>query len=393
MDRRLLVLAAGMFAVGTDSFVVAGILPQVAGSLGVSVSLAGQMVTVYALSYALLSPVIAALLAHWPRKQLLLAGIAVFVLGNALTALAPTIAWVLASRVIAGLGAAMYSPTATATGASLVTPERRARALAIVLAGLSSATALGAPMGTLIAGFGDWRATMWFVSIVGTVAGLGVWTLMPAIAALPAATLRQRLAPLKDGRIALVLLTTLMAYAGAFSVYTYIGVIFDRVTGGSASVLAGLLLVWGVAATIGNLAAGRLTDRMGSRKIIFAALAIAAVNFALTPWSSAHLWSALVAIVVWALCGWGLLVPQQHRLISLSPAAAPLLMGLNSAALYVGVSAAGVLGATGIKLFERHQVGLLAAVLVALALGIAVLADLRIRNAAKPVRQGALHHG
>eukprot|EP01038_Epipyxis_sp_PR26KG_P002818 gene2818-3999_t len=79
MDRRLIVLAAGMFAIGTDSFVVAGILPQVAQSLGVSIGVAGQMVTLYALSYALLSPVIAATLAHWPRKRLLLAGLAVFV--------------------------------------------------------------------------------------------------------------------------------------------------------------------------------------------------------------------------------------------------------------------------------------------------------------------------
>jgi DHA1 family inner membrane transport protein len=382
MDRRLIVLAAGMFAVGTDSFVVAGILPQVAATLGVSIPLAGQMVTLYAISYALLSPTIAALLAHWPRKRLLLAGVGVFVFGNAVTALAPSIGWVLASRVIAGLGAAMYSPTATATGASLVPPERRASALAIVIAGLSSATALGAPLGTLIAGLGDWRATMWFVSIVGSLAGLGVWALLPAIPALPAATLRQRLAPLKDPRIALVLLTTLAAYAGAFSVYTYIGVIFDRVTGGSPSVLAGLLLIWGVAATVGNLAAGRMTDRLGSRNIIFGALLLAAVNFALTPWSSAQLWSAVLAIVVWALCGWGLLVPQQHRLIGLEPTAAPLLMGLNSAALYLGVSSAGVLGAAGIALLERHSVGLLAAILVMLAFGIAVMADRLIRSSA-----------
>lgn len=394
MDRRLIVLAAGMFAVGTDSFVVAGILPQVAATLGVSVSLAGQMVTVYALSYALLSPTVAALAAHWPRKRLLLAGLAVFVAGNAMTALAPSIGWVLASRLVAGLGAAMYSPTATATGASLVPPERRASALAIIIAGLSSATALGAPLGTLIAGLGDWRATMWFVSIVGGVAGLGVWAMLPAIPALPAATLRQRLAPLKDPRIALVLLTTLAAYAGAFSVYTYIGVIFDRVTGGSPSVLAALLLVWGSAATLGNLAAGRLTDLLGSRRIIFAALLAMALNFALTPWTSAHLWSAVLAIVVWGVCGWGLLVPQQHRLIGLAPAAAPLLMGLNSAALYVGVSSAGVLGGAAIAMLERHSVGLLAAVLVALAFGIAVLADRLIhataaRNtAAAPARVG-----
>ncbi|SHG72157.1 MFS transporter [Massilia sp. CF038] len=378
MDRRLLVLAAGMFAVGTDSFVVAGILPQVAASLGVSIPLAGQMVTLYALSYALLSPTVAALAGHWPRRKLLLTGLVIFVIGNAITALAPSIGWVLASRVIAGLGAAMYSPTATATGASLVAPERRAAALAIVIAGLSSATALGAPLGTLIAGVGDWRATMWFVSAVGTIAAIAVWFSLPPIPALPSATLRQRLAPLADARITLTLLTTLLAYAGAFSVYTYVGVVFDRVTHGSSSMLAGLLLVWGLAATIGNLVAGKLTDRFGSRRIIHAALVIMALNFALTPWSSAHAVTSVLAIVVWGLCGWGLLVPQQHRLITLAPAAAPLLMGLNSAALYVGVSSAGVLGAAGLGWFDPHRLGLMAGALVALAFGMALLADRHI---------------
>lgn len=155
MDRRLLVLAIGMFAVGTDSFVIAGILPDVAASFGVPVAVAGQMVTIYALGFALLSPVIAATMAHWPRKRLLLTGLAIFIAGNMLTAVAPTIGLALASRLIAALGAAMYSPTATATAASLVPPEKRATALAIVIAGLSSATALGAPMGTFIGGLSD----------------------------------------------------------------------------------------------------------------------------------------------------------------------------------------------------------------------------------------------
>ena len=384
MDRRLIVLAAGMFAIGTDSFVVAGILPQVAQSLGVSIGVAGQMVTLYALSYALLSPVIAATLAHWPRKRLLLAGMAVFVLGNLITALAPTIEWVLASRLLAGLGAAMFSPTATAAGASLVPPEKRAHALAIVIAGLTSATAFGSPMGTFIGGLGDWRGTMWFVTAVGLASGVAVYALLPHIPALPAVTLRQRLAPLKDSRVLLTLLTTLAAYSGLFAVYTYIGVTFDRVTGGKPDLLAGLLLLWGVAATVGNLGAGKLTDRYGSRAIIYGALAIATVNFALLPWATAHLWSAALSIVVWGLCGWGLIVPQQHRLISLAPASAPLLLGLNSAALYVGVSAAGLIGAASISLFDRHHIGLVGAALLAAGLALARLADRLIRQEQAP---------
>lgn len=381
MDRRLLALAAGMFAVGTDSFVVAGILPQVAKSLDVSISAAGQMVTVYALSYALLSPVIAAVASHWPRKRLLLAGMAIFIAGNAITAMAPTLGWVLASRFIAGLGAAMYSPTASASAAAIAQPEKRAQALAVVIAGLSSATALGSPLGTFIGGIGDWRDTLWFVTVVGVAAAVAVYIMLPSIAALPSASLRQRLAPLQDWRVTLTLLTTLGAYAGLFSVYTYMGVSFDRATGGRPEVLAGLMLLWGVAATVGNLAAGRLTDRFGSRVIINSAIVILLLDFLALPWSSASLPTAALALIVWGVCGWGLVVPQQARLISIAPAAAPLLLGLNSAALYVGVSSAGVIGATGIAMFDRHLLGLVAAIPIALAFGFAQLADRQIRSA------------
>ncbi|MGY2491378.1 MFS transporter [Cupriavidus sp. CP313] len=378
MDRRLLILAGGMFAIGTDSFVVAGVLSQVSASLNVSVALAGQMVTLYALSYALLSPVIAAAAAHWPRKRLLLTGLAVFVLGNVITAVAPSIELVLASRLLAGLGAAMFSPTATATGASLVPPEQRGRALAIVIAGLSSATALGAPLGTFIGGWLDWRATMWFVAVVGTLAAVGVAWRLPDIPTLPAVSLARRLAPLGDARVLLTLLTTWLAYAGLFLVYTYIGLSFDRATGGDTRVLAALLLLWGMAATIGNLAAGRLTDRFGSRRIINAAIAAVALDFALLPWTSASLATAVPALVVWGLCGWGLLVPQQHRLISITPSAAPLLLGLNSAAVYIGVSMSGLIGGAAITWLDRHALGLVGAAFIAVGLVVAEWAQQRI---------------
>ena len=166
--------------------------------------------------------------------------------------------------------------------------------------------------------------------------------------------------------------------------YTYIGISFDRATGGNAQVLAALLLLWGLAATIGNLAAGQLTDRFGSRVIINGAIALLVLNFLLLPWTSASLPSAVVALLVWGICGWGLVVPQQARLIGIAPAAAPLLMGLNSAALYVGVSAAGVIGATGIALADHHLLGLIAAIPVALAFVFAQLATHGIRKAAVP---------
>lgn len=384
MDKRLLILSAGMFAIGTDSFVVAGVLDQVSQSIGVSIALAGQMVTVYALSYALLSPVIAAAAARCPRKLLLLAGLVIFVVGNVLTALASNMHLVLASRLLAGLGAAMFSPTATAAGASLVPPEQRGRALAIVVAGLSSATALGAPLGTFIGGWLGWRATMWFVAALGTLAAIGVAWRLPGIPNQPVVSLAQRLAPLRDARVLMTLLTTSLVYSGLFLVYTYVGSSFDRATGGDARVLAGLLLLWGSSATAGNLIAGSLTDRFGSRIIINTTIAVVAVDFALLPWTSSSLAGAVPAIFVWGLCGWGLLVPQQHRLMSIAPSSAPLLLGLNSASIYVGVSMSGLLGGVVMGWMSSHALGWVGAVFITVALGVAESAYQRIARPAQP---------
>jgi predicted MFS family arabinose efflux permease len=278
----------------------------------------------------------------------------------------------------------MYSPTATAAGASLVPPEQRGRALAFIVAGLSSATALGAPLGTFIGGWLDWRATMWFVAAVGSLAAVGIAWRLTHISDLPAVRLARRLAPLGDARVLLTLLTTWLACAGLFLVYTYIGSSFDRATGRDARVLAGLLLLWGAAATVGNLVAGRLTDRFGSRRIINAAIAIAALDFALFPWSSASFATAVPALIVWGLCGWGLLVPQQHRLISVTPAAAPLLLGLNSAAIYLGVSMSGLLGGVAIMWVDSHALGLVGAVFISVSLLVAERAQRRIARPTSP---------
>lgn len=368
MDSRLLVLALGTFAIGTDSFVVAGILPDISRSLQVSVGAAGQLITVYAFTYAVMTPLMAALTVQWPRKRVLLAGLGIFVVGNILTAVLPTFDLVLASRAMAGAGGAMFTPAASAAAAALVAPERRGRALAVVLAGLSGATALGAPIGTLVGSAGDWRLTMWLVAALGVLVALAVGANLPHVPTPPPLRLRERLAPLGDARVVATLSTTFLVLSGLYVVYNYISLALDRATGGDGTVLAALLSIWGVAATVGNLGAGSLTDRLGSRRIINLAILVVALNFVLMPWSSRTLPGAVVALVVWGLCGWGFLVPQQHRLVGIAPALGPILLALNAATIYIAVSFSGALGAVVLQAIGPHHLGLAGAALILLGL-------------------------
>lgn len=158
------VLDLGAFAVGTDVFVIAGLLPAISGSLHVSVGAAGQLVSVFALAYALLSPVLAALTCRWSGRTVLLTALAVFAAGNLMTAVAPGYVLVPAARVIAAAGAAMFTPNAGATAAALAGPEHRGQAIAIVTVGLTTSLALGSPLGTAIGDAPGWRAAMWLVS-------------------------------------------------------------------------------------------------------------------------------------------------------------------------------------------------------------------------------------
>jgi DHA1 family inner membrane transport protein len=378
MDRRLLVLALGMFALGTDSFVVAGVLPQISHAFQVSIGTAGQMTTVYAITYALLAPTIAAVAAGISRKKLLLSGLGVFVVANLATALSPTFAIALLTRMIAGVGAAMFAPTATGAAAMIVPPARRGFALSVVIAGLTAATALGSPTGAVIGGLGDWRWTMVFVSALAAVSLLGIGFLLSNIPLPPAISLGKRIAAIADPNVSLTLLTTLIYMSGIFTVYTYFSVVFDRVAGGRPLMLGALLVLWGAAGTAANLTSGRLIDTIGSRKVIFGMLLTLIVDLALVPWSGAHVWTAALSIAVFGAVGWGLLVPQQHRLVTLAPQTAPVVLGLNTACTYLGVTIAGVVGAIGIDALGAHFIPLVATVFCVVALVVSELASRRI---------------
>jgi DHA1 family inner membrane transport protein len=381
--RRVIPLAVATFAVGTDSFVVAGVLPQVATSLEVGVGAAGQLVTAYALAYAAAAPLLAAATARWPRRRVLMSGLAVFVAGNGVTVATGVFAVAVLGRVMAGAGGAMVTPVAVASAAMLVPEARRGRALALVTAGLSVATALGVPAGTVVGAVLGWRATLLLVAAVGLLAMLGVAAAVPPVPAPPAVPLARRFAPAADRRVALVLATTLATFAGLYTVYSYISVVFAHATGGSGSTLAVLLFAWGVAATVGNASAGVLTDRYGDRRVLNAAIALVAVDFALLPWTSRELPAAFAAIIVWGVCGWAVLVPNIHRLLSSTiPEQATLLTALHSTVLYASAGSAAALGAAGTALLGTAGLGPLGACLI----GVGLLAAERAHRAIRDVR-------
>ncbi|MFI7643029.1 MFS transporter [Nonomuraea sp. NPDC049400] len=365
MFKGLFPLALATFAVGTDGFVIAGLLQPIAADLGVSLPAAGQLVTAFALTFALSAPVLGVATAGMSRRAALLIALGIFVIGNAATALGTTYAVVMTARVLTAAGAGIIGTAAFSVAAAIAPPHRRGRALALVMGGLTTATAIGLPLGTLI-GRADWRTTLWAVAGLGLVAGAGIVLGVPPVRS-PAVAFGDRLAPLKQGWVIGALAVTMITLAGIHTLYTYIGPALSNATDGSLTALTIVLLAWGVGTVIGNFLAGRLTDRYSSRRVLTLCLSVSVIVLLVGPSATAHLASTLVWAVLWGVCVGMPVIPQQHRLATHAPAAMPALLGLVSSAIYIGIALGGGIGGLAQQWITPPLLSLPAAAITALA--------------------------
>ncbi|WP_197487576.1 MFS transporter [Dietzia timorensis] len=343
INKWLVPLAVATFAVGTDAYVIAGLLPNIAEGLEVSVAKAGQLVTVFALTFAIAAPVLGWLLSSLDRRTALQLALLVFAIGNVATALSPNYTVAMLSRVLAAIGAATITATASSAAVAIAPPERRGRAMAVVIGGLTVSTALGMPVGTLI-GATDWRLTLWAVAGLSALAFVGVSVGLPKIS-VPSTSLAARLAPLRGASAVTILLATLLVMAGHYTLYTYIAAATADSTRSFTYALTLILLAWGIGAVVGNVIAGSMVDKLPPFPVAVVSLGAAAVLLAISPLAVG---GALIIAIAWSAI-WGITdgmpsVVQQYRLVALAPESAPVLFGLNSSAIFLGIALGGALG-------------------------------------------------
>ncbi|GLP70143.1 MFS transporter [Streptomyces sp. TUS-ST3] len=341
--NRLYILVLGAFALGLDAYVMAGLLPKVAADLHTSESAAGQMVTLFTLCYALAAPVFATALAGRPAKTILTAALLLFTAANALTAVAGSLAVLLVARALAGVGAGVYSPMAAATAASLAGEERRGRALALVMGGMSIGTVIGVPVGVLLADHVGWRGTLWLITGLGAVAIAGVVLALPRLEATPPPPLRERARILARRPVAAIAGVSLIAGVTSLGLYTYLAP-FLADAGGIDGTL-GAMWAWGLGGVAGSLLIGRIVDRTGRPyAVVTVVLLLLCLSHLLLPLAARSAWVLAVPLVVWGATGWALQVPQQHQLIAARPDQAPVAVSLNSSAVYLGSALGSALG-------------------------------------------------
>lgn len=383
-------IALGTFATGTESFMIAALLPGLASDLSVTLTTAGQLITVFGLTYAVSSPVLSTLTAGIGRRNLLLISMVAFALANFFASTATDFWQLLAARILLAAAAGLYVPNASALAGAIVAPERRGTALAIVNGGTSVAVALGVPLGAMVGYMLGWRMTFVGVGVVASIAVAGLFSGIPRgiDRGLSVPSIRERVAVIRQATLLIGFLVTMIWAAGAYTVYTYLTPYLTTVVRLDGSYVGIAFLAFGVSAVIGLFLGGTLSDRFGPRAVMipsFAFLALAFVGLSaigLYLAGKSALVLVIAAMVIWGLAAWSFLPAQQSWLMQTAGLkTAPIALSLNASFMYVGFSLGAMLGSLVLMHAPVTTLGLIGAV--------CEIGAILIVRATVPVRQAA----
>ena len=338
MPIAVYALTAGAFGIGTTEFIIMGLLLQVAADMHVSVSTAGLLISGYALGVFVGAPALTLGTRRMPRKAVLLALMAIFTLGNAACALAPSYNWLMAARVLTSLAHGTFFGVGSVVATGLVAQNKRASAISTMFIGLTVATLLGVPFGAWLGLLLGWRAAFWAVAAIGVIAFAILAVFVPGNVGRDdkPTSLREEVGVLARPQILLGLAITVFGFGGLFTVFTYIQPILTRITGFSQSAVSPILLVLGAGLAIGNVMGGRFADLGLARALIGTLAGLAIVLVALTPVLGMEIPTVLL-IGLLGVAAFSTVAPLQLRVLEKAGSAGQnLASSLNIAAFNLG---------------------------------------------------------
>ncbi|MFF9364949.1 Cmx/CmrA family chloramphenicol efflux MFS transporter [Streptomyces griseoluteus] len=265
MPLPLYLLALAVFAMGTSEFMLAGLLPDIASELDVTVGTAGVLTSAFAIGMVVGAPLVAALARNWPRRSSLVGFILAFAAAHVVGALTTSFPVLFATRVVAALANAGFLAVALTTAATLVSPAKKGRALAVLLSGTTTATIAGVPGGSVLGALLGWRAAFWAVAALCLPAALGILKGIPTGRVQAEATggpaLRAELAQLTRPRLILVMLLGALVNAATFASFTFLAPVVTDTAGLNELWISVALVLFGAGSSVGVAVAGRLSDQ------------------------------------------------------------------------------------------------------------------------------------
>jgi DHA1 family inner membrane transport protein len=363
------VLAAAYFMLGVASMAVVGLVDAMAGALQVSRGAIATLLTVFALTYGIIAPLAQMVVGDWPRRRLILVGLAALVVGAILAATVQTYAAQVAARIVMGAGGALIGPMVSAAAASLAPPERQAAALSTVFSGMTIATVAGVPLANWAGNAFGWAEVHLGIAGCAAIVFAAVWH------AVPAATRGSRTTPLvlwsvlRDATLFPAIMSMFSGLAAQFATYALIAVFMVERMGVAPAMVAPGLALFGVAGLVGNILAPRITRRLGLARTQTVALLMLGGLFVILavmpPWPAL----GLVVLALWSVLGTTFMIAQQSRLVALAPARANIVLALNASAIYLGTSVGASLSAVTYTVFGLAGLPWSSLVLLGLCLG------------------------
>lgn len=375
MPLPLFALFLAAFAFGTTEFVIAGILPDVAQGLDVSIPFAGSLVSGYALGIAIGGPLLTMATRQVSRRTILIALTIAFCLGQIACALAPDFATMLLFRVATAVAHGAYFGIAMVAAVGLVPQAFRGRAVAVILAGLTVSNIIGVPVGAAIGGLWGWRTTFWAMTSVGVLALAAIWALIPSTKAelQPSGHFSREVRVLGRQQVWTSLIIMLALMIGQMVPFTYITPLLQEVTGLDAMLIPWVLLLNGVGATLGVLLGGRLSDWKLMPSLIVM-LAIQAAILVLLYLVSPYPLLMTVTIFIWGALNFAIGAPIQARILMWTADAPSLASSLIPSGFNIGIAIAASIGAALLEGgFGYRSLPVLGAIALALACGVAIL--------------------
>ncbi|TDU23219.1 putative MFS family arabinose efflux permease [Panacagrimonas perspica] len=384
-DPRIGALCAGNFMVGTSMYIVGGLLSDLALAFKVSIAKAGLLIAAFAITSVIASPLFATLSAKIDRRRLLTAMLLICALANGLAYFAQTYEQLLATRVLAAIASAVFTPQAAAVLGLLVTPAQRTQATSAVMVGWALASVLGVPLGVWIGHAAGWRVAMGSLGGASLIVAFCLWRLLPPMT-LPPINLHSWLTVLRTPALSLLIATSAIFAAGSHAVFSYIAPLITTLQPGDPTLLSRLLLAHGLAAVLSNVLVIVLIDRLGLEKMVRIWVLLPIAVFTVWPLLSHSVLALFVMQMFWAIGAAGFSGLQQARLAALAPALASASIALNSSAFYLGQSSGTLLGGAAWSLMDpRYLPWLGLSMLIP-----AALISRKGRHAAKRLRKEGL---
>lgn len=384
MNKALFALAIGAFGIGTTEFIIPGILPSVMAEFAITEDTAGYLTTYYALGVFIAAPLLALLGNRLGQKTILLLAVSFFILGNLLTALAPSFNWAIAGRIITAINHGAFFGFGSIVAVKLVAPNKQASAIAAMFMGLPIANLIGVPLGTWLSQQADWRACFYVITAIGVITWLALWKFIPTLEKPEGVSVRQELVALKNKQIWLAMGITVLGPGGMFAAATYLAPIMLQGAGFASTQMSMIMVVFGLGMVIGNWLGGKFAD-LALMPMLYCSLTCLMLTLAGFLWIAWQPWFALALVLCLGTFSFASVAPIQRLVMQRAvEAGAPnLASAVNIGMFNLGNAIGAYLGGLVIAFnLPVQNAGLVGAGLASLGLICAILCGLQ--QAKKP---------